>query len=60
MRDSNQASPFRKEMRGLEQNGITRLAFPRIDDPSVIALWFGEGDMPTPAFIRDAAVAALN
>lgn len=47
-------------MLGLEQNGITRLAFPRMDDPKVIALWFGEGDQPTPAFIRDAAVAALN
>ena len=53
-------SPFRPEMLELEQNGITRLAFPRMDDPSVIALWFGEGDQPTPAFIRDAAIAALN
>ena len=60
MNPGQETSPFRKEMRALEQNGITRLAFPRIDDPSVIALWFGEGDVPTPAFIRDAAVAALN
>lgn len=51
---------FRPEMLALEQNGITRLAFPRMDDPKVIALWFGEGDVATPAFIRDAAIAALN
>jgi len=53
-------SAFRPEMLELEQNGITRLAFPRMDDPKVIALWFGEGDVSTPAFIRDAAIAALN
>ena len=60
MAATNQVSPFRKEMLELEQNGITRLAFARMDDPSVIALWFGEGDVPTPEFIRAAAVAALN
>jgi len=53
-------SAFRPEMLELEQNGITRLAFPRMDDPKAIALWFGEGDVSTPAFIRDAAIAALN
>lgn len=60
MNQQSGRSPFRKEMLELEQNGITRLAFPRIDDPSVIALWFGEGDVATPGFIRDAAIAALN
>ena len=44
----------------LEQNGITKVAFPRLGDPAVIALWFGEGDTVTPAFIRDAAKAALD
>ena len=38
-------SVFRPEMLALEQNGITRLAFPRMEDPSVNALWFGEGDI---------------
>jgi len=60
MNELNRASPFRKEVLTLEQNGITRLALPRMDDPSVNALWFGEGDVPTPAFIRDAAINALN
>ena len=44
----------------LEQNGITRVAFPRLDDPAVIPLWFGEGDVVTPAFIREAAKRALD
>ena len=44
----------------LEQNGITRVAFQRLNDPAVIPLWFGEGDMVTPAFIREAAKQALD
>jgi len=56
----SQTSPFRPEMLALEQNGITKVAFPRMDDPKVIALWFGEGDVATPEFIRNAAVAALD
>ena len=44
----------------LEQNGITKVAFARLGDPAVIPLWFGEGDAVTPAFIRDAAKAALD
>ncbi len=44
----------------LEQNGITGIAFPRMNDPSVIPLWFGEGDMVTPEFIRNAAKSALD
>jgi aspartate/methionine/tyrosine aminotransferase len=52
--------PFRDEIEGLEQNGITRVAFKRMGDPKVIPLWFGEGDVPTPAFIREAAKRALD
>src|SRR5438128_1681856 len=29
-------------------------------DPAVVPLWFGEGDLPTPSFIADAAIAALR
>src|SRR5207244_11314544 len=29
-------------------------------DPAVIPLWYGEGDLPTPAFIGAAATAALQ
>ena len=28
--------------------------------PDVIGLWVGEGDLPTPAFINDAAIASLQ
>jgi len=51
---------FRDEIEAMEQNGITKVAFPRMGDPTVIPLWFGEGDQVTPAFIRDAAKAALD
>ena len=44
----------------LEQNGITKVAFERMDDPNVIPLWFGEGDFVTPEYIREAAKAALD
>lgn len=44
----------------LEQNGITGVAMPRLGDPSVIPLWFGEGDVVTPEFIRAAAKRALD
>ena len=50
----------RPVIEALEQNGITKVAFPRLDDPAVIPLWFGEGDTVTPAFIREAAKAALD
>ena len=53
-------NPLRPEIEALEQNGITRVALPRIGDPDVIALWFGEGDIVTEGFIRDAAKQALD
>ena len=51
---------LRHEFESLEQNGITAVALPRISDPSVIPLWFGEGDAVTPEFIREAAKRALD
>lgn len=51
---------LRPEIEQLEQNGITRVAMSRIDDPNVIPLWFGEGDVVTADFIRDAAKEALD
>ena len=53
-------SPFRHEIEWMQQNGITKLAFSRFDDPRVIPLWFGEGDRATPEFIREAAKTALD
>lgn len=51
---------MRHEFESLRQNGITQVGLPRLGDPSVIPLWFGEGDLPTPAFIRQAAKDALD
>ncbi|MCH9675525.1 MAG: pyridoxal phosphate-dependent aminotransferase [Gammaproteobacteria bacterium] len=51
---------FRDEIESLEQNGITYVALRRIADKSVYPLWFGEGDLVTPDFIRDAAKQALD
>jgi len=53
-------SLLREEIESLQQNTITRVAFPRIHEKDIIALWFGEGDTPTPAFICDAAKEALE
>jgi aspartate/methionine/tyrosine aminotransferase len=30
------------------------------DDPDVVKLWIGEGDLPTPPFVIDAATAAMK
>ena len=51
---------LRADIEALEQNGITGVAVKRLGDPDVIPLWFGEGDLVTPDFIRDAAKQALD
>lgn len=51
---------LREDIAALEPSGIARVALARLGDPDVIPLWFGEGDLVTPKFIRDAAVAALE
>ena len=53
-------SMLREEIEALEQNGITRNALKHIGDTTVIPLWFGEGDLVTADFIRDAAKQALD
>ena len=51
---------LRPEVAALRNNGITAVALPRINDPKVIPLWFGEGDIVTPEFIRAGAREALD
>ncbi|MGH6877391.1 MAG: aminotransferase class I/II-fold pyridoxal phosphate-dependent enzyme [Rhizomicrobium sp.] len=53
-------SPIRPAIRTLEPNGIALVSGTALHDPDVIALWFGESDLVTPAFIRDAAKRALD
>jgi aspartate/methionine/tyrosine aminotransferase len=56
----NPASPIRSTILHLEQNGIDRVAMLGLGDPGIIPLWFGESDLVTPDFIRDAAKEALD
>ena len=51
---------FRPEIESFEQNGVTRTAYARLHDSSVMPLWFGEGDEVTPDFICAAAKASLD
>lgn len=53
-------SPIRPAILGLEQNGIGAVASLGLGDPDLIPLWFGESDLVTPEFIRDAAKQALD
>jgi aspartate/methionine/tyrosine aminotransferase len=46
-----EAMPFSK---------IGQVAMAGLGDPAVIPLWFGESDLPTPAFIGEAAARALG
>ncbi|HEY1612728.1 MAG TPA: aminotransferase class I/II-fold pyridoxal phosphate-dependent enzyme [Rhizomicrobium sp.] len=52
-------SPIRPVIQTLEPNGIALVSGLALGDPDVIALWFGESDLVTPAFIRNAAANAL-
>jgi aspartate aminotransferase len=53
-------SPIRPEIESLELSGIGKIAAGALDDPEVIPLWFGESDIVTPEFIREAAKRALD
>jgi aspartate aminotransferase len=52
--------PIRSDILDLEQNGIARVAFEGLGKPDLIPLWFGETDLVTPPFIREAAKRALD
>ncbi len=49
----------RDAIRGLRGSRIREVANAGLDVPDVLPFWFGESDEVTPAFIRDAAAAAL-
>jgi aspartate aminotransferase len=53
-------TPIRPAIEALEPNGIGLVAMTGLGDKDLIPLWFGESDLVTPAFIRDAAKAALD
>jgi aspartate/methionine/tyrosine aminotransferase len=49
----------RASVRALVASQIREVANAGMGDPGILAFWFGEPDEVTPAYIRDAAVAAL-
>ena len=44
----------------LSETGISEVAMTVFGDPDVVPLWFGEGDLVTPDFVRDAAAEGLQ
>ncbi len=51
---------IRAQIRDLQTENIAKLAVRARELGDVIALWYGEGDIVTPAFIRDAAKQAFD
>src|SRR5215469_5952623 len=52
--------PIRRSIEALEPNGIGLVAMMGLGEKDLTPLWFGETDLVTPAFIRDAAKQALD
>jgi aspartate aminotransferase len=50
----------RDVIRNLPTSRIAEVSALGFGDPAVIPLWYGEGDLPTPAFVGAAATAALQ
>src|ERR1700749_292297 len=52
--------PIRPQIRALDLSGITKVAMLGLGNSEILPLWFGETDLATRKFIRDAATAALE
>lgn len=50
----------RPRIQNLQASLIAEVASLGMGDPAVLPLWFGEGDLPTPRFITEAAARALE
>ncbi len=53
-------APIRPEIEELEDSRIVQVWRLGFEVPDVIGLWVGEGDLPTPSFICEPAIAALR
>ena len=51
---------LRQSLEELPGSLIRHVAEPNMGREGLIKLWFGEPDVPTPQFIKDAAVSALD
>jgi aspartate aminotransferase len=52
--------PIRPVIRDLKPSGITQVTALGLGNPDILPLWFGETDLVTPPFIRQAAAKALE
>ncbi len=59
MRPTDLTSILRPEARGAPESGIVEVFDYGRNRPGLIPLWVGEGDLPTPPFIADAAARSL-
>jgi aspartate aminotransferase len=50
----------RQTIEALPTSRIAEISALGMGDPEVVALWYGEGDLPTPDFIADAANQAMR
>ena len=57
---STESIPVRDRIRDLRASRIAEISALGMGDPDIIALWYGEGDLPTPDFIGRAATAAIE
>lgn len=57
---SRTPSPIRQVILDMQPNGIGLVSSLGLGEPDIIPLWFGETDLVTPAFIREAAKKALD
>ena len=54
------AYQVRSAISGMENQRIGEVSRLAIGAPDIIPLWFGEPDLGTPGFVRDAAIAAID
>jgi aspartate aminotransferase len=54
------AGPIRADISALEPQRISEVSKLALGDPRVIPLWYGESDVITPEFIRQAAKEAID
>jgi aspartate aminotransferase len=53
-------SPIRPQIQALDHTGIMKVSAMGLGNADILPLWFGETDLATPKFIRDAAITALE
>ncbi len=60
MKSPLKVAPIRPEILALETQQIMQVSTLAMDNPEVIAMWYGESDVSTPDFICAAATEALQ